>query len=162
MKKSTSIIIILVIIAILIAFVCFIYFYQTPTSNHEMNKIENQVTNSEGQKESKNEVINEIEENNGIANTINTSKEDLKSNANQINNNVQENEEKASSEENKGVNEEEKAIQMAKEAWGLDINSYTFTIDSKEGDIYHIQVNANAQAIAYYDVNVKTGEVTEK
>ena len=51
---------------------------------------------------------------------------------------------------------------MAKDAWGLSTDSYTFSVDSKEGDVYHIQVISNAMVIAYYDVNVKTGEVTEK
>ena len=56
----------------------------------------------------------------------------------------------------------ERAIELAKEAWGLNTDVYTFSIDSKEGDIYHVQVISNTMVIAYYDVNVKTGEVSER
>ena len=50
---------------------------------------------------------------------------------------------------------------MAKQAWGLSTDAYTFAIDSKQGEVYRVSVISNAMVIAYYDVNVRTGEVTE-
>ena len=153
----------IIILLVLVYLICFHMPAQEEQNNNqiETNETENNIENN-----TENEITesNQIEENETTTNTSNQSPEvTSNNNGSQLQaNEPQGVEEQQSSIENQGINEEEKAIEMAKQAWGLSTDSYTFSIDSKEGDIYHVQVISNAMVIANYDVNVKTGEVIEK
>ena len=162
MNNWKKVIITLVIIIVLVILVWIIV-----KTSHEVganNTLEENIVNNANYENVANEVGNEVDEN-----AIN----DIETNVNQTtgtgNSNITSNqeqqpegkEEAESNEENQGVNEEEQAIEMAKQAWGLNTDVYTFAIDSKQGDVYRVSIISNATVIAYYDVNVKTGEVTE-
>ena len=161
MKNGTKVIIILLIIIVLIFLVWLIV-----KNSHEVGEnktIEENIVNNETneietdqtENETSNEVVNETE--NNLNQTVATNN----NNASNQEQQPEGKEEVESNEENQGVNEDQQAIEMAKAAWGINTDAYTFTIDSKQGDVYRVSVISNAMVIAYYDVNVKTGEVTE-
>ena len=120
------------------------YFNQTNNSND--NQIEN---NAEGSKD-------ETENNNNTVENINQNK----------NNTVIGKEEQDSKQASQNsANYEQKAIDMAKEEWGISINSYDFQITEKQSDtIYKVTVreqNGNKNAVAIYTIDVEKGTVKE-
>ena len=86
-----------------------------------------------------------------------------------INDEEQEKEEEYMGEEEKESQEEvdeeltkdEKAIQLAKEKWGSDDATVTYSIEEKKGNIYYIAVKSNATTISWYEVNTETWEISE-
>lgn len=55
---------------------------------------------------------------------------------------------------------EEIVIELAKNKWGND-STVTFSIEEEKNDIYYVAVKSNATVIAWYEVNIKTEEVSE-
>lgn len=122
------------------------YEYFNQTNNSSDNQIEN---NGEGSKD-------ETENNNNTVENINQNK----------NNTVIGKEEQDSKQASQNsANYEQKAIDMAKEEWGISINSYDFQITEKQSDtIYKVTVreqNGNKNAVAIYTIDVEKGTVKE-
>lgn len=163
MEKWKKIVIILAVIIILVLLVWLIVrnshevgANDTSEGNIAENINEENVTNviengTENQSNIANEVESSVNQTTGVNNESNASQKQEPEGKEEV----------ESNEENQGINQEDKAIEMAKAAWGLSTDAYTFAIDLKQGDIYRVSVISNAIVIAYYDVNVKTGEVTE-
>ena len=59
------------------------------------------------------------------------------------------------------LTKDEKAIQLAKEKWGSDDTTVTYSIEEKKGNIYYIAVKSNATTISWYEVNTETWEISE-
>ncbi len=57
----------------------------------------------------------------------------------------------------------EKAIALAKKKWGQDDSSVTYKVEEHKGNEYQVSVNdkKTTAALAWYKVNIKTGEVSE-
>lgn len=128
-------------------------------------KIENVVENLEVEEKQKTE---DTEQNNNKSE--NTNKEN-NSNNEETNNNrdnttTSNNQnyigEEESRDETSNTSNEEKALKLAKEKWGEDISVY-FTVANKNGNTYNISVNSSetTQVLAWYSVNIETGEVEE-
>lgn len=166
-KKIAITIITIIILVILVVLITIVWKTKTESDNVVANDVEENILNEEDSiNETDGNLIEEDSENETQEENIVTDTE----NSNIAQSNVAETtqneyigkEEEESNLENNGENEEEKVINLAKEAWGISPDSYTFAIDSKQGDIYTVSVSANATVIAYYEINPKTGEVIEK
>ena len=119
--------------------------------------------------------VNNVEEQNTITdenttNTTNTTSTENSISQNTVNTNttptstaptVVGKEEKESTEQSGTENPEQTAIDFAKERWGETSSSYNFVVEKVEGNVYHIAVISNTITIAYMDVNLETGEITE-
>ena len=57
-------------------------------------------------------------------------------------------------------NLDEKAIQLVKKEWGED-DSVTFSIEKKKGDKYYVAVKSDSAQTVWYEVDIKTWEVSE-
>lgn len=169
MKKETKIILGILITVIVIGIGVFAYTKLVPaakeenttnetTSQNETNETENEMEETENNNQTNNTT------NNVVANhTTQNPQTNQSQNTNSGNTTPTEGkEEQESKQENQGINLEEKAIELAKQKWGKGAEAYTFSVDSKNGDVYHIAVYANATVIEYMKVNVQTGEVSEE
>ena len=167
-KKIAITVITIIILVLIVVLVTVVWQTKTEADNVAANDIQEDLINEENNlNESEEYLIDENSENETSEENIITDKEDSNITQNTAVETTTQNEyvgkeEQESNIENNGENEEEKVINLAKEAWGISPDSYTFTIDSKQGDIYTVSVSANATVIAYYDINPKTGEVVEK
>lgn len=72
-------------------------------------------------------------------------------------------EEQESSKENTETNDKQQAIDLAKQEWGISVDSYDFRAELKSDKIYEVSVinKTNTHVITKYTVNLKTGTVTE-
>lgn len=149
-----------ILLVILVIFLCAYLGY---IFVQDKNTAENDTNNT-------NTTTNIIEENTtNTANTTNVANTTSQQTQNTSTQNSTENdgpevvgkEEQESNQETGGVNPEEKAIDLAKQKWGQNSDTYIFKVDYVEGDIYHVAVVSNAMIISYMDVNIKTEEVTE-
>lgn len=147
-------------IVIIITFVC-IYVAisinkEVSTSNTEENKvsIDNYINEILDQEENKNNIVenteNELENN---TNT-NTNKEPE----------IVGKEEQESKEENTGLSDKETAIKLAQEEWGIDINSYIFETELNTDGTYRVIVRnkTDRNAVTQYKVDVKSKTVIEE
>lgn len=116
----------------------------------ENNTIENEISN-EVVEEQNNTKVNETE-NIAKTNIINSSSSTVVGK-----------EEQESKKENTSANAEETAIELAKKEWGINVNAYSFESERKSDEIFEVTVrNQNDRnVVTVYQVNVKTGVVTE-
>ncbi len=116
----------------------------------ENNTIENNVSN-EVIEEQNNKIVDETT-NTENTNTINSS-----------GTTVVGKEEQESKKENTSANNEKTAIELAKKEWGINVDSYSFESERKSDEIFEVTVrNQNDRnVVTVYQVNVKTGVVTE-
>lgn len=119
-------------------------------NNVEENIVENEITN-----EVKNEVNNTTEtENKTTTNTVvnNTSSTTIVGK-----------EEQESQKENTSENDEDTAIELAKKEWGINVDAYIFEAEKNSDGTFEVTVrNQNDRnVVTVYQVNVKTGAVTE-
>lgn len=113
-----------------------IYDYVENTNNKE-NKINNTIENEENTIE-----VNEIE--NIIENVVGK-------------------EEQESSSENTEMEDEKTAIDLAKQEWGISVNSYDFEAEAQGNGEYTVKVinKTTRNEITRYTVNIRTGAVVE-
>ena len=129
----------------------------------DMDSYLDEIDNSakEEQSDENNEIKNEQ-----IRNEINTDKTDEKNENDSKNQIIGKEEQESKNEENKiVVDREEKAKQLAKEEWGIDVDSYNYNIIQKiDNDNYQVEVRSKTTTtqIVIYNVNVVTEEVTEQ
>ena len=119
-------------------------------NNVEENVVENEITN-----EVENEVNNTTEsENKTTTNTVvnNTSSTTIVGK-----------EEQESQKENTSANDEDTAIELAKKEWGINVDAYIFEAEKNSDGTFEVTVrNQNDRnVVTVYQVNVKTGAVTE-
>lgn len=114
-----------------------------------------------------NEIDNNIVENNHIQNNVEenltNSVENIVNNTNKVENVIGK-EEQESNKENTEMNDKQSAIELAKKEWGISVESYDFQASEVKSDgTYDVSViNRNDRnVITIYNVNVKTGVVTE-
>ena len=148
-KKKTqnilNVVIVLLVIMLIIMVVMVLY-----ESKINENKDKN-ITNAQLETSQKQE--NEIIENN----TINDDEEEQEKEEEYIGEEEKESQEEVDEE----LTKDEKAIQLAKEKWGIDDNTVTYSIEEKKGNIYYIAVKSNATTISWYEVNTETWEISE-
>lgn len=120
------------------------YFNQTDSSSD--NEIENNTVGSKDETENSN---NTVENNNQNKNNTVIGKEERDSK--QASQNL--------------ANYEQKAIDMAKEEWGISVDSFDFDVIEKLSDtIYKVRVteqNGSKKTVATYTVDVEKGTVKE-
>lgn len=128
---------------------------------NENNEIED--TNTV-ENEASNEVQNTVNETNTTVQNENINTTSNSSNTASSSNQALGQEEQESQKENTNVNNEETAIELAKQEWGIDVDSYSFEPKLTGDGIYEITVrsnDSNRTTVAIYTVNIKTGTVTE-
>lgn len=78
-------------------------------------------------------------------------------------NNIIGKEEQESNNENTEKDNKQIAIDLAKEEWGISVDSYDFQANLKSEGIYEVSVinKTDRTVITIYNVNIKTGTVTE-
>ena len=158
MRNSTKMLIgtLLILILILLGYVTYIFIQEKNVIENETEE-ENIVNEIEEQN-----VVNEIDTNVVEKNTVtNTESNESTETSVQPNQNYVGKEEQESNEQSGTENPEQTAIDFAKEKWGETSSSYNFVVENVEGNVYHIAVISNAITIAYMDVDLETGEVTE-
>lgn len=167
MTNKTKIVICILIIAIVIVAIIGIAQYnktidnKANTSEDGINNIFDEYVNEEKENKNENE-INNIDENNTTENAVTESNNSNIQNQN-IQNNIIGKEEQESNEENVEVNDKQQAIELAKQEWGISVDSYDFQAELKEDKIYEVSVRnkTNRNVITIYTVNLKTGTVVE-
>jgi len=70
-------------------------------------------------------------------------------------------EQESNQEANTELEDEKQAIELAKEEWGISVDSYYYDVKLKEDKIYEVTVRSKSttEAIIVYTVNLKTGTV---
>lgn len=169
MKKETKIMvgILIVVVAIGIGVFAFTQLMpstkEEPTTNETTNQSENnEVQQEETENKSDHNTINSTNNTTSTTNTNNAQTNHTTNTNSATTTGPQGKEEQESKQENQGINLEEKAIELAKQKWGKGAEAYTFSVDSKNGNVYHIAIYSNATVIEYMKVNVDTGEVIEE
>ena len=68
-----------------------------------------------------------------------------------------------SQKENISANDEDTAIELAKKEWGINVDAYIFEAEKNSDGTFEVTVrNQNDRnVVTVYQVNVKTGAVTE-
>ncbi len=158
MRNSTKVLIgvLLILILILLGYVTYIFIQEKTVIENETEE-KNIVNEIEEQN-----VVNEINTNVAEENTVtNTESNESTETSVELNQNYVGKEEQESNEQSGTENPEQTAIDFAKEKWGETSSSYNFVVENVEGNVYHIAVISNAITIAYMDVDLETGEVTE-
>ena len=63
-----------------------------------------------------------------------------------------------------GKKHEEKVLELVKNKWGANDSTVSFNIANHDGDNYMVSVNnkETTQVMAWYQVNLSTGEVTQQ
>ena len=153
MTNKTKIIIVIVAIVVVILGIVFgiANSKRNNEKSNELDKISNmpEIINNT-MDINVNEIDNEVVENNNIKNTTEE--------------NLIGKEEQESNKENTEMNDKESAIELAKKEWAISIDSYDFQASEVKSDgTYDVSViNRNDRnVITIYNVNVKTGVVTE-
>lgn len=167
MTNKTKIIIgLIIIVAIIIA----IFGITRNKTKEETNKTNDEFSNmleyineiSENDIEVNNTTVeNEVEEN-IIQNTI-VKNEVINNTTPQVDNDIIGKEEEESNNENTGIDNEKIAIDLAKQEWGISVESYDFQAELSSDGIYKVSVinKTDRTVITIYNVNIKTGTVTE-
>lgn len=116
--------------------------------------------NNEINIENNNTVENAVEDNT-IQNIV--EKNEVKNNTTIQTSDVIGKEEQESNNENTGIDNEKIAIDLAKQEWGISIDSYDFQSELNGDGIYKVSVinKTDRNVITIYTVNIKTGTVTE-
>ena len=143
-QKALNITIVLLVIALAVMIGIVIYDTNNAEKNIDVAKTEmNQNQNNETIKE-------EI-------------KEEEKEETQKENNDEYIGEEEKNSQEGEDIEltNEEKALQLAKEKWGENDNTVTYSIEEKNGNIYYIAVKSDAKTVLWYEVNIETWEISE-
>ena len=166
MRRSTKILIaiLLILIIALVGYIAWIWVEDTlETANEGQNETQNEVNVTENETSEANET-NVSEEENVIndTNTSTTTSATSPTSSTSSSPTVVGKEEQESAEQSGSENPEEAAIELAKQKWGETSSNYKFSVENVEGNIYHISIISNALTIAYMDVDMMTGEVTEK
>lgn len=119
---------------------------------------ENNTVNESNNNTNENKTENNVEQNK----TQNNNTETVIKNNNTVENFTGK-EEQESQKENTGVSEEETAINLAKQEWGIDIDSFNFEAVKNNDGTYNVTVRGktDGNAVTVYTINVKTGTVTE-
>ncbi len=159
MRTSTKVLIGILIILLITLIAYVTYIFTQEKSVVENNTEEENVVNEIEEQNVINEIDTNVVEENTTTNT--ESNESTETNVEPTQNYVGK-EEQESSEQSGTENPEQTAIDFAKEKWGETSSSYNFVVENVEGNVYHIAVISNAITIAYMDVDLETGEVTEK
>jgi uncharacterized protein HemX len=164
MKKETKIIVGILIAVVVLGIGIFAFTQWMPSAKEEptANETSNQNGINETEKEKTENKINNTNNATSTTNSENTQTNHTTNTNLENTTEPQGKEEQESKQENQGVNLEEKAIELAKQKWGNGAEAYTFSVDSKQGNFYHIAIYANATVIEYMKVNVDTGEVIEE
>lgn len=165
MDQTNKIIIGVVIVLIIVILVGGYFVFQLQRQIEESKQQNETSQNQIEEPKEKNEVQNQVIENTVSSPQTNTNQTNEQNQSQQPSESSGK-EEQESKQENQGENLDQKAINLAKKEWGTNAESYSFVIDSKQGSQYTIAVrSANVNAvttIAYYEVNVETGEVKEQ
>lgn len=155
MSNKTKILLVVLVIAIGIILALGI----ATTDKVPKNKTKDAISDME---DYVNNAINEEENDNEIKNQEVNNQSN--SNNSQKNNVVVGQEEKESTNENNQVSNEQKALQLAKEEWGLSVDSYNFQAELQSDGTYKVTIRnktGNLNVIAIYKVDVKNEIVTE-
>ena len=155
MRTSTKVLIGILIILLITLIAYVTYIFTQEKSVVENNTEEENVVNEIEEQNVINEIDTNVVEENTTTNT--ESNESTETNVEPTQNYVGK-EEQESSEQSGTENPEQTAIDFAKEKWGETSSSYNFVVENVEGNA----VISNAITIAYMDVDLETGEVTEK
>lgn len=146
-----------IVVGILAILLIIVIIHIIPINTNIKNSVDNDM-----------ETLNVFDHINNDENDINQNnieEQDSKDNENEVNNQtVVGKEEQESKQENVQVNMEEKAIEMAKEEWGISIDSYNFEANNLGEGIYDVSVisKTSRTVITIYNVNVVTGSIKEK
>lgn len=121
--------------------------------------IDNDVNNEET--EQVNDIVeNNIIEGNMVSEEQTTTNENLNSNKDAVIGK----EEQESNSENTEIEDKKKAVELAKKEWAISVDSYDFQVSEVKSDgTYDVSVinKTDRNVITIYNVNVKTGTVTE-
>ncbi len=161
MRNSTKVLIGILIILIITLVVYVTYIFTQEKTVIEDKPEEKNVINEVEEQNVVNEIDTNVVEENTTTNTESTESSESSETSVEPTQNYVGKEEQESSEQSGTENPEQTAIDFAKEKWGETSNSYNFVVENVEGNIYHIAVISNAITIAYMDVDLETGEVTE-
>ena len=113
----------------------------------QRNKVDEIIKTNDG---NINEIFERYTNNNAINNETN---QDNNTSQNETLNRIEEN----------YTEEERKAIELVKNKWKEESNIVSFNIVDYEKNIYHISVNdiQTTEVIAWYEVNIESGEVSD-
>lgn len=155
----------ILIVVLLVGAICLALYFHKDQENdspeeNTINEVPNELPKEEKETEKETEEENPIEENKVEENQV------KENNVVENNTSKQEpigKEEQESQEQKQEVNPEEKAIELAKQAWGENSDAYQFVVGNREDHVYMIEVRSvtpsSSMTIAYFSVDVKTGEV---
>lgn len=160
MEKKTIVLIIITVILflILVAGVCYGFFFSGKEN------IENDFKEVSSENVTERENMNLIGKmNTATGKFIQEEKPEEPKNVPDTTNQVIGKEEAESANENVGMTEAEKAIEIAKEKWGKEDTSVTYAVANHTGNTYVISVtNKETTAVmAWYQVDMTTGKVVE-
>lgn len=160
MEKKTIVLIIITVIIflVLVAGLCYGFFFSSKKN------MENDLKEVSSENVTEREKINLIEKmNTATGEFIQEEKPEEPENVQDTTNQVIGKEEAESANENKGMTEAEKAIEIAKGKWGKEDTSVTYAVANHTDNIYVISVtNKETTAVmAWYQVDMTTGEVVE-
>ncbi len=158
MEKSTKILIgiFIVLIISLVGYLGYIFLDDKNSEELDTNTVNNVEEQNTITDENTTNTTNTTTENSINQNTVNTNTTPTSTAPTVVGK-----EEKESTEQSGTENPEQTAIDFAKERWGETSSSYNFVVEKVEGNVYHIAVISNTITIAYMDVNLETGEITE-
>ena len=156
MERKTKILMIVTGIIVIILISLIIYFSQT--SKTQENKIQEENTQvDENNTSETNNIINE-----NIVEDQNETDEEIPNIQNPPQQEVVGREERETEKTEK--TDDERAIELAKNKWGANDNTVTYSIATKNSsDEYIVSVSdSKTTVLAWYSVNISTGEVIEQ
>ena len=139
-QKALNVTIVLLVIALVV--MIGIVVYDTNKADENLNVAKTEITQNQNNETVKEEIKEEQEE-------VEEEKDEYIG------------EEEKNSQEDEELTDDEKALQLAKEKWGENDESVTYSIENKNGNIYHIAVKSNATTVVWYEVNIETWEISE-
>lgn len=155
MDKVQIIALVVIIITVIICGGIIYIIYNSPT---QVSIDEEKYKNEENVIETNNVQENKIEEDDNT----NTQTENFVNEGKEVQEQVTGKEEQQSNKQDSVKNNDETALDLAKQEWGMDTNSFKFTIENKNGNIYNISVrDLNGNAMTWYAVNIETGAVIQ-
>ena len=164
MERKTKILMIVTGIIVIILISLIIYFSQT--NKTQENKIQEENTQNEIQENTQVDENNTSEMNNitneNIVEDQNETDEEIPNIQNPPQQEVVGREERETEKIEK--TDDEKAIELAKNKWGANDNTVTYSIATKNSsDEYIVSVSdSKTTVLAWYSVNISTGEVIEQ
>lgn len=155
MDKVQIIALVIIIITVIVSGGIIYIIYNSPTKvsvNEKEYKSEENTIETNDVQESKLE--KDVEQNTQTENFVNEDKD--------LQEQITGKEEQQSNKQDSIKNNDETALDLAKQEWGIDVNSFKFTIENRNGNTYNISVrDLNGNAMTWYTVDVETGAVTQ-